>query len=120
MSKKMSLVGICALTVSLLLTSCSSEKLPGMDVSLDDSQTYCEMAVQKSPPTIPAQTVAILAPTDNFVDFLTLITRSETEVKESLGGGLPEGELEKAIGREFSVVIADGKPRMLAKRSVQP
>ena len=114
--------GATALLLALLLSSCSSgiQREADMDVSPDDSQTYCELNVQKSPASIPGQTVAILAPTDNFVDFLTLVTRSETEVKDSLGGNLPEAQLEQAIGREFSVVLADGRPRMLAKRSVQP
>jgi hypothetical protein len=64
--------------------------------------------------------VAILAPTDNFVDFETVVTRSETVIKESLGGNLASEDLKQAIGREFAVVLADGNPRMLAKRSVQP
>lgn len=120
-SLKFGTAGALTLVVALLLSACSSGPKPeGMDVYLDDSQTYCELNVQKSPVEIPAQTVAILAPTDNFVDFLTLVTRSETEVKESLGGNLAETQLEEAIGREFSVVLADGRPRMLAKRSVQP
>lgn len=114
-------IGAIALVISIALTACSQEPKPeGMDVYLDDSQTYCELNVQKSPVSIPAQSVAILAPTNNFVDFLTLVTRSETEVKNSLGGNLSEDNLEEAIGREFSVVLADGRPRMLAKRSVQP
>jgi hypothetical protein len=114
-------IGLLALTLSLALTSCSQEPKPeGMDVDLEDSQTYCDLNVQKSPVTIPAQSVAILAPTNNFVDFLTLVTRAETEVKNSLGGNLAEDNLEEAIGREFSVVLADGRARMLAKRSVQP
>ena len=113
--------GAAALVLTLLLSSCAPEtKEADMDVSQEDSRTYCELNVQKSPVSIPAQTVAILAPTDNFVDFLTLVTRSETAVKESLGGNLASGDLEEAIGREFSVVLADGRPQMLAKRSVQP
>ena len=119
---KYGVAGSTALVLALLLSSCTSgtAKEEDMDVSADDSQTYCVLNIQKSPVEIPAQTVAILAPTDNFVDFLTLVTRSETEVKDSLGGNLAKDDLEEAIGREFSVVLADGRPRMLAKRSVQP
>jgi hypothetical protein len=117
---KYGVAGSTALVLALLLSGCGPEKELDMDVSADDSQTYCDLNVQKSPVEIPAQTVAILAPTDNFVDFITLVTRSETEVKESLGGNLASDDLEEAIGREFSVVLADGRPQMLAKRSVQP
>jgi hypothetical protein len=118
---KFGIAGVTALVLALSLSSCAPEtKEADMDVSQEDSRTYCELNVQKSPVSIPAQTVAILAPTDNFVDFLTLVTRSETEVINSLGGNLPDSQLEESIGREFSVVLADGRPRMLAKRSVQP
>jgi hypothetical protein len=106
--------------IAVLVTSCSSPLEPGLEVSLDDSTKYCELNVQKSPAVLSTQSVAILAPTNNFVDFETVVTRSETIIKESLGGDLPSSELKKAIGREFSVVLADGNPRMLAKRSVQP
>jgi hypothetical protein len=118
---KFGIAATSALVLALSLSSCAPEtKEADMDVSQEDSRTYCELNVQKSPVSIPAQTVAILAPTDNFVDFLTLVTRSETEVINSLGGNLPDPQLEESIGREFSVVLADGRPRMLAKRSVQP
>ena len=118
---KFGIAAASALVLALSLSSCAPEtKEADMDVSQEDSRTYCELNVQKSPVSIPAQTVAILAPTDNFVDFLTLVTRSETEVINSLGGNLPDSQLEESIGREFSVVLADGRPRMLAKRSVQP
>jgi hypothetical protein len=118
---KFGIAAATALVLALSLSSCKVKtKEADMDVSQEDSRTYCVLNVQKSPVSIPAQTVAILAPTDNFVDFLTLVTRSETEVINSLGGNLPDSELEESIGREFSVVLADGRPRMLAKRSVQP
>jgi hypothetical protein len=77
-SLKLGTAGAVTLAVALFLSACSSGPKPeGMDVYPDDSQTYCELNVQKSPAEIPAQTVAILAPTDNFVDFLTLVTRSK-------------------------------------------
>jgi len=64
-SLKLGTASSVALVVALLLSGCSSGPKPeGMDVYLDDSQTYCELNVQKSPVEIPAQTVAILAPTN--------------------------------------------------------
>lgn len=111
------------LVLPLLLTACGGEtkkSKDGLIVKKDDSHVYCELSVQKSPTLIPSQTVAILAPTDTFVDFETVITASETEVKATLGGSLPKAQLKEAKGREFSVVLADGNPRMLSKLSVQP
>jgi hypothetical protein len=76
---KFGMAGVTALVLALSLSSCAPEtKEADMDVSQEDSRTYCELNVQKSPVSIPAQTVAILAPTDNFVDFLTL--RSSTRL----------------------------------------
>ena len=119
--KLISSAALVALLATLGLSSCSDPKTePGFAVPLDDPTVYCDLTVQKSPANIPSQTVAILAPTSNFVDFTTVVTRAETPVKETLGGNLPESQLKKAIGREFAVVLADGKPKMIAKRSVQP
>jgi hypothetical protein len=111
------------LVLPLFLTACGGKTeiaADGLIVKKDDSHVYCALSVQKSPDLIPSQTVAILAPTDTFVDFETVITASETEVKATLGGSLPKAQLKEAKGREFSVVLADGNPRMLSKLSVQP
>ena len=120
-AKKSIMSGLFFASLALTLSSCGGSTPPlGLEVTLEDSNKYCEFALQKSPSTIPSQSVAILAPTSNFVDFQTLITRSETSVKDSLGGGLPADQLEKALGRELSVILADGNPRLLGKRSIQP
>ncbi len=116
---KLALAGLASLSV--LLTGCQPPLEPGMEVSEGDSSNYCNIeGIQKAPATIPSQTVTILAPTNNFVDFTTIVTRSETKIKETLGGSLPEKKLAEAKGREISVVLADGNPRLVAKRSVQP
>jgi len=119
-TNKPGLLAVLMIGTSLVLSSCSTPPPEGLEVSLDDSTKYCELSVQKSPAELSTQSVAILAPTDNFVDFETVVTRSETVIKESLGGNLASEDLKQAIGREFAVVLADGNPRMLAKRSVQP
>jgi len=113
------------LVIPFALSGCGGddgkiESADGLIVKSDDSHTYCEMSVQKSPEVIPSQTVAVLAPTDTFVDFETVITAAETDVKATLGGSLPASRLKEAKGREFAVVLADGNPRMLSKLSVQP
>ncbi|NBQ98143.1 MAG: hypothetical protein EBU12_08005 [Microbacteriaceae bacterium] len=111
------------LVLTLALSGCGGKKEPnanGIIVDESDSHVYCELSVQKSPQNIPSQTVAVLAPTTTFVDFETLITAAETEVKATLGGSLSGAQLKEAKGREFSVVMADGNPKMLSKLSVQP
>jgi hypothetical protein len=111
------------LVLTLALSGCGGKKEPnanGIIVPGPDPHVYCGLSVQKSPQNIPSQTVAVLAPTTTFVDFETLITAAETEVKATLGGSLSGARLKEAKGREFSVVVADGNPKMLSKLSVQP
>jgi hypothetical protein len=121
-SKTPTLVAL-GLVLTLALSGCGDKKKTnanGIIVDDSDSHVYCELSVQKSPQNIPSQTVAVLAPTTTFVDFETLITAAETEVKATLGGSLSGAQLKEAKGREFSVVMADGNPKMLSKLSVQP
>lgn len=109
--------------LTLIVSGCQStseESSSGLDVSLSDSRAYCKLAFQESPKDIKSQTVAVIAPTNTFVDFTTLITASETKIKETLGGSLPKSRLKEATGREFSVVLADGNPKLVSKKSVQP
>ncbi|NBR23593.1 MAG: hypothetical protein EBU08_07455 [Micrococcales bacterium] len=114
---------VLGLVPVLALSSCTSDTKTfekGVIIPNEDSKVYCELSIQKSPENIPSQTVAVLAPTSTFVDFETLITAAETDVKATLGGSLAPSKLKEAKGREFSVVIADGNPKMLSKLSVQP
>jgi hypothetical protein len=113
---------LLAIAVSIFVSGCQpDDKLAGgLVVKLDDPRVYCEPSFQKSPKEVSSQTVVVLAPTTTFVDFSTLITASETEIKETLGGSLPSNRLKEATGREFSIVLADGNPKLVAKKSVQP
>ena len=124
MSKyKASALVVCSLVLVLFASGCGKTEEPnenGIMVDDSDSHVYCQLSVQKSPQNIPSQTVAVLAPTNTSVDFETLITAAETDVKATLGGSLSGDNLKGANGREFSVVIADGNPKMLSKLSVQP
>jgi hypothetical protein len=105
-------VAAIVLVSPLLVAGCSGKVVGENDCKIEN--------IQAAPTKVPAQTVAILAPTSNFVDFETIITRAETPVKNSLGASLPDEKLKEAVGSEFSVVLADGKPRMIARRSVSP
>lgn len=85
------------------------------------SSTEDRCKVVNNPPgeTTPVQIAAVVAPTNNFVDFETIITASETSVREDLGSKLPESQLQDALGRELAVVLADGVPQLASKRTVK-
>lgn len=110
------------LSIALSVSGCipPEEFTDGLEVSTTDPGVYCQTSFQKSPKNTTAQTVAVIAPTKTFVDFSTLITASETQIKETLGGSLPSNRLAEASGREFFVVLADGNPKLVSKKSVQP
>jgi len=119
---KWAAVGLVS-ALTFTLTACDGGYKAGADgisIAPDDSNSYCQLAVQSSSEVIPSQTVAVFAPTDNFVDFTSLITRSETQVKATLGADLTGAALKGAKGRELSIVLADGNPGLVAKRTVKP
>jgi len=65
------------------------------------------------------QTAAIFAPTANFVDFKSLITRASTPIKDELGGRLTGDDKKDALGRELSVVVADSDPQLVIRKAVK-
>lgn len=64
------------------------------------------------------QTAAIFAPTANFVDFKSVITRTSTPIKDELGASLVGDDKKNALGRELSIVIADSDPQLVTRKSV--
>jgi hypothetical protein len=64
------------------------------------------------------QTAVVFAPTSNFVDFSSIIGRAATPVKESLGADLLSSQKKESIGRELSLVLADGDPQLVSRRAV--
>jgi len=73
---------------------------------------------ESSAKTDKAQTSVILSPTDNFVDFSSLVSRAKSEVTSSLGGSLTDGEITDAKGRELSIVLGDGAPALIVHSTV--
>jgi hypothetical protein len=65
------------------------------------------------------QTAAIFAPTANFVDFKSVITRTSTPIKDELGASLVGEDKKNALGRELSIVIADSDPQLVTRKSVK-
>lgn len=85
-----------------------------------DADRFCEMLSTKGKTKPNTQISAVIAPTSNFVDFSTIVTAAEPLVAKSLGRELADSELKDAIGRELSVVVADGTPQLAIKRTVAP
>ena len=81
---------------------------------------HCDMGSQDASSTPPIQISAVMAPTNNFVDFDSIITASSSAVKNDLGASLPEKDLKEATGRELSVVLADGTPALETRGWVDP
>lgn len=79
----------------------------------------CDLRDNKAGSKTPAQIAAIIAPTDSFVDFETVITAAETSIEEDLGSKLPEDQIGEAKGRQLSIVVADGVPQLAVRKTVQ-
>ena len=75
---------------------------------------HCHFVSSNASLESPVQVAAVLAPGNNFVDFQSIITASETSVKNDLGGELPSEDIKQALGRELSVILADGSPQLLS------
>jgi hypothetical protein len=85
----------------------------------DGSNTnYCKDTSDSGTSNPPTEIVSVIAPTSTFVNFSTIITASEEDVKNELGFNLGDDELKRAVGRELSVVVADGSPKLAALRVV--
>jgi hypothetical protein len=99
-------VFISASLLAIMLTACAPDK-------------HCEIANNAPEDVTPSQIAAIIAPTKNFVDFETIITAAESSISEDLGSHLSKSDIKHAIGRELSIVIADGVPQLASKRTVK-
>jgi len=83
-----------------------------------DPEKNCVFVSDEADTTSTYEISAVFAPTTNFVDFSTLISRAATPIKEELGANLPSAERKNSLGRGLSVVIADGDPKLVTHRVV--
>jgi hypothetical protein len=104
-------VALVALVSTLLIWN------PGKIFGEDEK--HCSIVNNAPEEVIPSQIAAVIAPTNNFVDFETIITASQSSISEDLGSNLSKSEIKNAIGRELSIVIADGVPQLASKRTVK-
>jgi hypothetical protein len=92
--------------VVTLLTGCEPE------------EGNCYFVSDETSSTSAPQAAVVFAPTNNFVDFSSIIGRAATPVKEALGAELPSSRKKESVGRELSLVLADGDPQLISRRAV--
>ena len=91
----------------------------GLSACSVEQEKHCKVVSNASASNPPAQIAAVVAPTSNFVDFESIITAAESDIKNDLGANLSKQEMKHAIGRELSIVVADGVPQLASKRIVK-
>lgn len=78
-------------------------------------------SLESSETKASTEVVVIVAPTSNFVDFQTVLDVTENDIKDSLGASLTSQEdLEKAVGNQLSMIVADGTPELISRSVVEP
>jgi hypothetical protein len=78
----------------------------------------CKFVSEESSENPKEQVSVVLAPTSNFVDFESIITRATTPMKKVLGTITPGGDRSDVLGRELTVVLADGDPEMVVRSTI--
>ena len=79
----------------------------------------CIFASDETSSTSKYEVAAIFAPTANFVDFESVISRAGNPIKTNLGSSLASKDRASALGRGLSLVIADGDPQLVTHRVVK-
>jgi hypothetical protein len=82
-----------------------------------------DLCVFKSDSSIDSasnQTSVVLAPTSNFVDIDSLVSRAGQDIKSSLGFSLKDENKKEALNREFSLVVADSSPKLIVTSFIDP
>jgi hypothetical protein len=98
MSKKIAVSLVSVIFMSSVISACSPP-----DLALDCN--FPEVPINSA---VDSQVVVVLAPSDKFVDFNSAITASKAVV----------GELLESTKAEVTFVLADGNPRIIAKRYI--
>lgn len=112
--KNRALVTLASVVAAIALVVAVIWLIPPPDVG-----KHCTLVDNPAEETTPVQIAAVIAPTSNFVDFETIITASQFSIQEDLGAKLSKDDIKGAIGRQLSIVIADGVPQLASKRTVK-
>jgi len=78
----------------------------------------CKFISEESSDNPKEQISVVLAPTSNFVDFESILTRAITPMKKILNTVEPGGVHSDVLGRELTVVLADGDPELVVRSTV--
>jgi len=78
----------------------------------------CKFISEESSVVPKEQVSVVLAPTSNFVDFDSILTRALTPIKQVLSDVGPGEERSDVLGRELTVVLADGDPDMVVRSTI--
>ena len=78
----------------------------------------CKFISEESSVVPKEQVSVVLAPTSNFVDFESILTRALTPMKKVLSDVEPGAERSDVLGRELTVVLADGDPDMVVRSTI--
>ena len=84
-----------------------------------DKVNLCELKDTSSREEPSVQISAIIAPTDTFVNFSSVISAAEPSVENDLGINLPKESINDAKGRQLSIVLADGVPQLAVRKTVK-
>lgn len=80
----------------------------------------CEFKSDSTTDSASDQISVVLAPTSNFVDFDSLVSRAGQDIKSGLGFSLQGEDKKQSLNREFSLVLADSAPKLLVTSFIDP
>lgn len=85
-----------------------------------DPPKLCTFKSDSSTDFSSDQISVVLAPTSNFVDLDSLVSRAGQDIKSGLGMGLKDGNEKQALNRELSLVVADAAPKLIVTSFIDP
>jgi hypothetical protein len=86
--------------------------------SIPGDERQCNFESPKSSNATSDQVSVILAPTQNFVDFSSIIAKAEIPVSNALGMNM--ADVLEARGNEISVIMGDSDPQLVVRRVLDP
>ena len=86
--------------------------------SIPGEEVQCKFESPNSSSDSGDQVSVILAPTQNFVDFSSIILKAEAPISNALGRNMPD--ILQARGNEINVIMGDSDPTLVVRRVLDP